>query len=221
MDADATSAAIPPEEQPKAGAVDPALVPETPSRSQHEPPPERPRRPAPKPPPTPAHPEAWRWLAAVYRGFEICSNAIRWCMRAFFWSALACIGMAALLPAAQVVWLLLPCVPLAVAAIAVAVYLLLLLLRLGLLVFFFAQYSLGQYLGALLALGLCISLIVEWSGAWRLLPALVLIGLLAVIVVYVRSYDPLDRGKWLPGVARDLIFNPPGAPKPRAPAKNV
>jgi len=170
------------------------------------------RKPPPEPQPEP-HPTARWWYEWTYRGFEFCRRGIVWCL----WLSLGFLFLPLLL---AVMGPGLMAVLLGVFATLVALlgvgYLLLLLLRLVLLTFFFARFSLGQFMLVFLSAGFAVSLIVVLDGYWKALPALGLMLLFIIAAVYIGSYDPFDREKILPRAAREVLFNPPDAP-PRPP----
>jgi len=154
----------------------------------------RPVRPPPEPKPEP-HPTARWWYEWTYRGFDLCRRGFLWCLG---------FGLLSLL--------FLP-----VMALLGVGYVLLLLPRLVLLTFFFARFSLGQFMLVFLSAGFAVSLIVVLDGYWKALPALGLMLLFIIAAVYIGSYDPFDREKVLPRAAREVLFNPPDAPPRPAP----
>lgn len=203
----------------------PPHLPEEPARSNYAPPPKRPPRDAPEPPPP--HPGALRWLQGIERAFAICRKGAEWSIILLFLSAPVCWILAKLFlirrfPGSSIdLFEIIACGWLGFAGLFLAIYLLLMILRLWFLTFFFAKFSLGQFMAALLLFGFLVSLIVELRDGWRIPPALVLAVLFWIILVYVQSYDPIHRSGVLPRAARDIIFNPPGAPKPQVPSKDA
>lgn len=103
---------------------------------------------------------------------------------------------------------------LAIAALFGIGYVLLLVLHVLLLTFFFSKYSLGQFIRVLMVAGLGVSLVVELEDGWKILPGLGLIALFAIVLIYVGSYDPVRGNRVIPRAAREMLFNPPDAPKP-------
>jgi hypothetical protein len=153
-------------------------------------------RPHPEPAP---EPPALRWLLRVHRGSDICWNGVRRCAILAFLLGLPF----ALFSNIGGVFLFF----LAIAALFGVGYVLLL-------TFFFSKYSLGQFIRVLMVAGLGVSLVVELEDGWKILPGLGLIALFAIVPIYVGSYDPVRGNRVIPRAAREMLFNPPDAPKP-------
>jgi hypothetical protein len=167
----------------------------------------------PEPQPEP-HPTARWWYEWTYRGFELCRKGLFWC----FWLSLCLLFLPLLYAALGSFGVgLLTGGLLALVILLGLGYILLLLLRLVLLTFFFARFSLGQFMLAILLAGFAVSLIVVLDGYWKFFPTLGLMLLFMIVAVYVGSYDPFDRDKILPPIAREVLFNPPDAPPRPAP----
>ena len=174
----------------------------------------RPVRPPPEPQPEP-HPTARWWYEWTYRGFESCRRGLIWCL----WLSLCFLFLPLLYAVIGPggVAILLGVFAGMVTLLSVG-YILLLTLRLVLLTFFFARFSLGQFMLVFLSAGFAVSLIVVLDGYWKALPVLGLMLLFIIAAVYIGSYDPFDREKILPRAAREVLFHPPDAPSRPPPA---
>jgi hypothetical protein len=160
------------------------------------------------------HPSALRCCQWCYRGFDVCWSGAR---RSIILAFLA-------VPVSWIVRSLVPTVDICRAVFSFFIlfaglfsagYVILLVIRTIILTFFFAKYSLGQLMTVLLLAGLGVSLLVELEDFWLVLPGLGLALLFWIVIVYLDSYDPFNRNKVLPRAAREMLFNPPDAPKPQ------